>query len=81
MPGAVLAQNSAGHQTDIAIEHSEFVQLPVTAIARAVCILRSEGLAAAVISIHINGWFGSYSKLEGAGFPGMVAAVLVARTA
>ena len=66
VPGTVLAQDSAGRETDIAIDHSEFVQLPATAIAQVVRILRSEGMTATVSSIHINGWFGSHSKLEGA---------------
>jgi len=64
--GAVLAQDSAGRETDIAIDHSEFVHLPPERIAQAVQIMRSEGMNATVSSIHINGWFGAHNKLEGA---------------
>jgi HAD superfamily hydrolase (TIGR01484 family) len=64
--GAVLAQDSAGRETDIAIDHSEFVHLPPSAIAQALQIMRSEGMTASVSSIHINGWFGAHNKLAGA---------------
>jgi HAD superfamily hydrolase (TIGR01484 family) len=66
VPGAVLSQDSPGRETDIAIDHSEFVHLPPSAIAQAVQIMRSEGMNASVSSIHINGWFGAHNKLEGA---------------
>jgi HAD superfamily hydrolase (TIGR01484 family) len=64
--GAVLAEDSPGRETDIAIDHSEFVRLPPERIAQAVQIMRSEGMTATVSSIHINGWFGAHNKLEGA---------------
>ena len=64
--GATLAQNSAGRVTDIAIDHSEFTQLPPAAIAHAVAIMQSAGMNATVSSIHINGWFGAHDKLSGA---------------
>ena len=66
VPGAVLAQDSPGRETDIAIDHSEFAHLPPERIAQALQIMRSEGMNASVSSIHINGWFGSHNKLEGA---------------
>ena len=66
VPGAVLAQDSPGRETDIAIDHSEFAHLPPERIAQALRIMRSEGMNASVSSIHINGWFGSHNKLEGA---------------
>ena len=66
VPGAVLAQDSPGRETDIAIDHSEFTHLPREAIAQVVGILRSEGMTATVSSIHINGWFGEHDKLAGA---------------
>ena len=62
VPGAVLAQDSPGRVTDIAIDHSEFAQLPPAGISHVVQVLREEGLAATVSSIHINGWIGSHSK-------------------
>ncbi len=66
VPGAVLSEDSPGRETDIAIDHSEFVQLPPEHIAQAVQIMRAEGMTATVSSIHINGWFGAHNKLEGA---------------
>ena len=66
VPGAVLAQDSPGRETDIAIDHSEFAHLPPERIAQALRIMRSEGMNASVSSIHINGWFGTHNKLEGA---------------
>ena len=66
VPGAVLAQDSAGRETDIAIDHSEFTHLAPDGMAHAVRIMRSEGMNATVSSIHINGWFGAHNKLEGA---------------
>jgi hypothetical protein len=66
VPGAQLARDSAGRETDIAIDHSEFAHLPQDAIAAAVAIMKAEGMQATVSSIHINGWYGSHDKLEGA---------------
>jgi len=66
VPGATLAQDSAGRETDIAIDHSEFNRLPPEQIAQAVQIMQAEGMSATVSSIHINGWFGSHNKLSGA---------------
>lgn len=66
VPGSTLAQDSAGRETDIAIDHSEFSHLSPADIARVVTILQSEGMTATVSSIHVNAWFGSHNKLEGA---------------
>jgi len=66
VPGTTLAEDSPGRECDIAIDHSEFTQLPQAAIAQAVAIMQSEGMTATVSSIHINGWFGAHNKLEGA---------------
>ena len=66
VPGATLAQDSPGRETDIAIDHSEFVQLSPGGVAQAVQIMQSEGMNATVSSIHINGWFGTHNKWEGA---------------
>ena len=66
VPGAQLAQDSPGRETDIAVDHSEFTQLPRESIQRVVDIMRSEGMSATVSSIHINGWFGGHDKLVGA---------------
>ncbi len=66
IPGSTLAQDSAGRETDIAIDHSEFAHLPAAEIARVVSIMLSEGMSATVSSIHINAWYGGHNKLEGA---------------
>jgi HAD superfamily hydrolase (TIGR01484 family) len=66
VPGAMLARDSSGRETDMAIDHGEFTQLPVDDIAQVVGIMQAEGMKATVSSIHINGWFGAHDKLQGA---------------
>ena len=66
VPGAQLARDSAGRETDIAIDHGEFARLAPEAIAQVVRIMRSEGMHATVSSIHVNGWYGAHDKLAGA---------------
>ena len=66
VPGAVLARDSAGRVTDIAIDHSEFTHLSAEGIAAVVAVMQEEGMTATVSSIHINGWFGTHSKWTGA---------------
>jgi HAD superfamily hydrolase (TIGR01484 family) len=66
IPGAQRSQDSAGRETDIAIDHSEFTHLPPLQIGQVVRIMQAEGLQATVSSIHINGWIGSHNKLQGA---------------
>ncbi|QGW84276.1 HAD-IIB family hydrolase [Variovorax paradoxus] len=66
IPGASRATDSPGRETDIAVDHSEFVQLSDQTIAHVVELMRSEGMHATVSSIHINGWYGDNDKLEGA---------------
>lgn len=66
VPGSTLAQDSAGRVTDIAIDHSEYAHLDETAIAQVVAVMRAEGLNATVSSIHVNGWYGTHTKLSAA---------------
>ena len=66
IPGAVRATDSPGRETDIAIDHSEFVHLEEAQIAAVVALMHAEGMHATVSSIHINGWYGDHNKLEGA---------------
>ena len=66
VPGAVLAQDSDGRLTDIAIDHSEFCHLPPERIAAVVALMQAHGLTASVSSIHINGWIGAHGKPSGA---------------
>ena len=62
VPGAVLAQDSPGRVTDMAVDHSEFVHLPPQQIEQTVTLMRRLGMNATVSSIHINGWFGEHTK-------------------
>ena len=66
VPGSTLARDSAGRVTDIAIDHSEFARLTPAQIEQVVAVMQREGMNASVSSIHINGWFGSHTKLSGA---------------
>jgi len=66
VPGAQLARDSAGRETDIAIDHSEFTHLPQTGIDQCVALMRAAGMTATVSSIHVNGWYGTHDKLVGA---------------
>jgi HAD superfamily hydrolase (TIGR01484 family) len=66
VPGAQLARDSAGRETDIAIDHSEFVQLPPARVHEVLTLMRGAGMQATVSSIHINGWYGEHDKLSGA---------------
>ena len=66
VPGAALSQDSSGRETDMAIDHSEFSHLSPDQIARVVAIMQAAGMTATVSSIHINGWFGTHNKFDGA---------------
>lgn len=66
VPGAWPARDSAGRVTDLAIDHSEFEHLDAGRIAQVVALMRAQGMSATVSSIHINGWFGTHTKLSGA---------------
>jgi HAD superfamily hydrolase (TIGR01484 family) len=66
VPGATLAQDSAGRVTDIAIDHSEFAHLNADQIELVLSVMRAAGMTATVSSIHINAWFGDHHKLSGA---------------
>ena len=66
VPGATLAQDSAGRLTDIAVDHSEFTHLDEAQIDAVVAVMRAHGLTATVSSIHINGWIGAHDKPSGA---------------
>lgn len=66
VPGARRASDSAGRETDIAIDHSEHTHLPPEQVAQVVALMRAHGLTATVSSIHVNGWVGTHSKWTGA---------------
>src|SRR5512139_1277078 len=54
VPGAVLARDSAGRLTDIAVDHAEFADLGPAQIDAVVAVMRRHGLHATVSSIHVN---------------------------
>ena len=64
--GTVMAQDSAGRETDIAFDHSEFHHLSPEKIQQVVHLLQREGMTATISSIHINAWFGDHNKWHGA---------------
>ena len=66
VPGSTLARDSAGRETDIAVDHGEFTRLDPEQIDAVVRIMRREGLNVSVSSIHINGWIGEHDKWQGA---------------
>lgn len=66
VPGATLAQDSAGRLTDIAVDHSEFAHLEAAQIEAVCALMREHGLRATVSSIHINGWIGAHNKRSAA---------------
>ena len=66
IPGTVMAQDSAGRETDIAFDHSEFHHLPQEKIQQVLKLLQQEGMTATVSSIHINAWYGDHNKWHGA---------------
>ena len=66
IPGTVMAQDSAGRETDIAFDHSEFHKLSQDQIQQVLQLLKLEGMTATVSSIHINAWFGDHNKWHGA---------------
>lgn len=66
IPGARRSRDSAGRETDIAIDHDEFACLDAATIERVVQRMRDAGLNATVSSIHVNGWLGDHDKPTGA---------------
>jgi len=65
VPGAAVASDQPYREADLAIDFREDVApLDRAAVAHIVSIMESEGLTAKVSSIHVNGWFGDYDKLD-----------------
>jgi HAD superfamily hydrolase (TIGR01484 family) len=65
IPGAALASDQPYRETDLAIDFREDVApLPREQVDRIVAMMEAAGLTAKVSSIHVNGWFGRYDKLE-----------------
>ena len=66
VPNAKVSQDSAGRETDIAIDHGEHHLLEADDIEKVTNIMHQNGMTSTVSSIHINGWYGDHNKLEGA---------------
>jgi len=65
VPGAALASDQAYRDYDLAIDYCEDVKpLGTKAVAKIVRTFEAAGATAKVSSIHVNGWFGDYSKVE-----------------
>ena len=66
VPGCALASDQPYRELDLAIDFCEDVPpLPAEAIDRIVACFTEAGATAKVSSIHVNGWFGSFDKLDG----------------
>ncbi len=65
VPGCALASDQFCRLYDLAIDFREDVPpLPPEAVERIVSTMREAGLHAKPSSIHVNGWFGDWDKLE-----------------
>ena len=63
--GAALASDQHYRETDLAIDFREDVApLPRERVDRIVALMEAAGMTAKVSSIHVNGWFGRYDKLD-----------------
>lgn len=66
VPGAALASDQPYRELDLAVDFCEDVPaLGDADIDRIVAAFEAEGARCKVSSIHVNGWFGSFDKLEG----------------
>lgn len=66
VPGTALASDQPYRELDLAIDFCEDVPaLPEADIDRIVAAFESRGATCKVSSIHVNGWFGRFDKLEG----------------
>lgn len=66
VPGAALASDQPYRELDLAIDFCEDVPpLPDSEIDRIVAAFSEHGARCKVSSIHVNGWFGDFDKLDG----------------
>lgn len=66
VPGAALASDQPYRELDLAIDFCEDVPpLADAAIDAIVAALQAHGATCKVSSIHVNGWYGRFDKLEG----------------
>lgn len=65
VPGTAVASDQHYREADLAIDYCEDVPaLPPAAIDRICRIFEAHGAVCKVSSIHVNGWFGAYNKLD-----------------
>jgi HAD superfamily hydrolase (TIGR01484 family) len=65
VPGCAVASDQFCRLYDLAIDFCEDVPpLPDAAIDRIVTLMQQAGMTAKVSSIHVNGWFGQWNKLQ-----------------
>lgn len=65
VPGAGIAGDQLYRETDLAIDYCEDVPPLSEAAVQGICrIFRKHGAECKVSSIHVNGWFGQYDKLQ-----------------
>lgn len=66
VPGAALASDQPYRELDLAVDFREDVPpLDEASIDRIVDAFEGAGATAKVSSIHVNGWYGAFDKLEG----------------
>ncbi len=66
VPGCALASDQPYRELDLAVDFCEDVPaLPESDIDRIVALFREAGATCKVSSIHVNGWYGAFDKLEG----------------
>jgi HAD superfamily hydrolase (TIGR01484 family) len=66
VPGAILAKDEGGRETDVAFDYNETVHLGPAQVAHIVGLLQQAGMHTTVSSIHIHGCFGNFNKWIGA---------------
>jgi len=65
VPGTALASDQPYRETDLAIDYCEDVTpLPWTEVEKICGIFKKHGATCKVSSVHVNGWFGEYDKLQ-----------------
>jgi HAD superfamily hydrolase (TIGR01484 family) len=65
VPGAAVASDQPYREADLAIDYCEDVApLPQEEVARICAIFQKHGATYKVSSVHVNGWFGDYNKLN-----------------
>jgi hydroxymethylpyrimidine pyrophosphatase-like HAD family hydrolase len=64
VPGTALASDQLYRETDLAIDYCEDVPpLSWEEVERICAVFKQHGATCKISSIHVNGWFGDYTKL------------------